>query len=350
MSEALNIIDLRHGDKANKDIRPEDIKPEDVLEYRKQHQLGEFANDEIIKQLIIDKNGGSFYAQENWDQSLNSDDKSELTYGGIRHAQEFTDEIFKQVELSPRGKICIFTCSPADRTRETMAVIEDRVNDLMKKNHPERLQVLKLESLNPADFNESVLQDSTYFIFNHKPAEEIGPFSNETLSKVSKILGPSETVGEMLWFARPEELDSLKEELKKLYPDAKDFIDGVMPRDYQKPPEAQVMRIVSYYEQLISFIQQNFSDRQVDIYNVGHNMILDATTMRLLGFDISAGSVKKLGGEARDYLEGSKFLVVNGKITVKFRGLENTLSLEDLRGLHEKLQKEADERKKQWVE
>lgn len=324
------IFDHRHSDKAL-DIKPEDISPEQILAYRNEHEFGVNLKDEEIIQLIINDQGGPVYRPKQSENPQDPEDRTFLTYRGTRKTHDLTNEIYEDVTLSPRGRICLFTGSPSGRTMETMTVIEERVDDLLKRDQPKGIKILKTGNID-ALVSENIDPQSTYFVFVREGAEKIAPFENKMLGVVSKAYG--DTMAEMLWFAKPGELPDLPK--------------GIKQKDFEIPPEEIIDRIVAYYEQLIDLVNQKFPDRQVDIHNISHNMILDAAAIRMLGMEISAASVKKLGGKARESLETSEISIISNELTVKFRGLENKLSIEDLKNLREVLKKESAERREQW--
>lgn len=347
-SRIIRIRDHRHAEKP-KDIKPGDISADEIASYKKEHHMGSHATDDSIRQLIIIEKGGPVYGQEDWDKPLNPNDKTQLTYEGIRQAHDLGSEIYKEVDLSPRGRICMFVASPSGRTVETTELVVDRIEQLIKREKPEHLKLLRVNGLDSSSSLELDEQDSI-FIFDQQGVSDIDSFSNDTLEKINKLFG-GETIGEMLWYAKPEELQALKEELKIRFPEIDPAtIDKISPRDYQVPPEEVVARIVGYYEKLIDLANKQFPNRSIDFYSVSHNMILDATSMRLLGMEISTASVKKLGGEARTSLEAGQIIVDGNSVTIKFRDMENRITLDELRALKAKLLDEAKIRRKQWGE
>lgn len=347
MRGEMEFMDFRHAEKP-RDIKPQDITPEDIADYREHHELGPNASDEIVKQLIIAKRGGAIYAQENWDQPLDPKDKTRLAYEGIRHAQAFADEVYQDMDLSPRGRVRIFMASPVGRTQETMAVIEDRIDYRISHDRPRSLEAVKLAKLDPQALRGHKDGNHSYIIFNHEAAEKLEPFMGKAHSKLA-ALGVDETGAEMLWFCRPDELAMIKQEIARMYPQA-DLagLAGVKPGDFVIPPEEHVLKVITHYMEVMDFAEKNFSGQQVEVNNIGHNMVFDATTIRLLGFDLSGGAVGKLGGKARDYLEGAKLTIADGKLTVSYRGFARTYSEEEFKDLKNKLQDEAAARKKEW--
>jgi len=341
----IQIRDIRHAEKP-KDIKPDDITQEDVQNYRNTHNLGPHTNDDIIKQILIINRGGSVYGQENWNSKLDPNDKTTITYEGIRASHDFANGLFEEASGSNNKNVYLFIPSPAGRTMETQAVIQDRIEQLSERDESKQSNVVRLETIHDIS-SEDLPDKKSIFLFQTQGAADLGPVNNSVLDSVSKCF-QDETIGEMIWYAKPDEIEEIKRGAIKSNPESKQLIGGIKSADYQIPPEEVVIRILNFYRSLIEFTNNLPHDRDVHIICTSHNMILDAVTIRLLDKEISAQSVKELGEKAREPLEGSQISISGDKITIKHRGYEKSISLEDLAQLITDLEKELEKRKKDW--
>lgn len=341
----IQIRDLRHAEKT-KDIKPENITPEDVQQYKNTHNLGSSITDDIIKQLIIINRGGAVYGQKNWNDKLNHKDQTTITYEGIRASHDFADELFEEANNSKSKNIYLFIPSPAGRTMETQSVIQDRIEQLSKRDESKQSNVScceNIQNLSGADIPDK----KSIFIFQTQGAKNLGPVNNSTLDSVNKFF-QDETISEMFWFAQPDEIEQIKQETISQNQESKKLIADIKSADYQTPPEEAVIRILNFYKTTIELANNIFQDRDIHIICTSHNMILDATTIRLLGKEISAKSVKDLGEKAREPLESSQISISGNKITIKHRENEKNIGLKELDQIITDLEKELEKRKKDW--
>lgn len=345
MSEKINIRDIRHAEKIS-DIKPEDITQEDVQKYKDTHNLGPNINEDIIKQILIINRGGPVYEQKNWDSKLNPEDKTTITYEGIRTSHDFANEIFEKANRSKGKSVYLFISSPMGRTLETQAVIRDRIEQLSKRDGSNQAEVVSVENILDT-LNEDLPDKKSVFMFQTQGAEDLGAISSPILGKVGKFF-QDETINEMLWYAKPDEIEGLKQELISEKPESRELIEHIESADYQTPPEEVVIRILDFYKKLIESVKKISQDRDVNIICISHNLILDATTISLLGKEISANSVKELGKKAREPLEGSHISISDDKLTIKHRGHEKSINLADLEQLIHDLEQKLIERKKDW--
>jgi len=341
----IQFRDIRHAEKP-KGLKPNDITRKDVQEYKDTHNLGPHVNDDIIKQILIINRCGPVYGQEDWNSKLDPNDKTTITYEGIRASHDFADELFEEANGSNNKNVYIFVPSPAGRTMETQAVMQDRIEQLSQRDKSKQSSVSRLKNIK--DISSADLSDrKSIFLFQTKGAKDLGPFNNPVLDSVGEFF-QDETVNEMLWYAKPDEIEAIKREVISKNPKSKKLIEEIRSADYQIPPEEVVIRILNFYRSLIEFANTMPIDRNVRVICTSHNMALDATTIRLLGKEISAQSVTELGEKAREPLEGSQISISGNKITIKHRGYEKSIDSEGLVQLITNLGHELEKRKKDW--
>ena len=173
------IRDIRHAEKPE-DIKPDDITQEDVRNYTNTHNLGPHINDAIIKQIIIINRGGPVFRQEDWNSELDPNDKTTITYEGIRASHDFANGLFEEADKSKKRSVYLFIPSPAGRTMETQAVIQDRIEQLSKRDESRESSVVRLENLQ--DMSSAVMPDKkSIFLFQTQGVADLGPINNPVL-------------------------------------------------------------------------------------------------------------------------------------------------------------------------
>ena len=259
------------------------------------------------------------------------------------------EELFDEIKTYSKDTVVAFMPSNIGRTQETRDIFEKELKHLFDLSE-EDFQILDLKELDTKDLPEI---DKKTLITGFGGSKILGFESpdeskntKELLRRLKDFRGDENLIARF-WSARPEEMDAIKEEVSRLYPEVD--VQSLNPSDFLETPEDDAEKKIRWMMKVLERAKRYFPENPVKVFGISHSVRSDFAVMKLLGLDISAKTFEEIGG-ARDYLESHNVSIDGDEVSVSFRGSKKKLSIDELREVLDKVRKDSEERKKIWEE
>lgn len=259
------------------------------------------------------------------------------------------DVYFQRILSAPTDTIFFVVPSTVGRAQDTRKIIEGRVRELVDEHPEANIEII------PASEQKRIKKGAgkKYLISDMEPDPKLG-FTDSDLyrperGRLDKLFkGDEEYIGRT-WAARASEIQELKADIQKKFPDLSDAeLASIQPARMVETPED---RAINDLQAIVS------STEKVEKANPGHPLVgtfighaprIDFLAMATLTEEINLKNFKRVQG-LRNYLEASSFKVENGMIVeASFRGrsLAAPIAVSEVIA---RLQKASEERKAEWL-
>ncbi|MFA6436971.1 MAG: hypothetical protein WC242_02535 [Candidatus Paceibacterota bacterium] len=276
------------------------------------------------------------------------DETGHISEDGREKIRDRAKELFEEIKTYPEGTVIAFMPSNIERTQKTRDIFEETLISLFNEAG-QGYRILDVHDIGEIQKIDSSTKEKV-LIKGLSYSSLIGipktgdPRGAKLFEKSRQIFG-NEGFAVKTWAAwSPEELAQLRQEMLKENPEAP---VAEFDTTFFGSPEQVTIKQIRWLMSMMEINQGHFPNNEIKLFGISHNANTDFLVMKLLGMPINAAGLDEIGG-ARNYLEGHKIDIENGRVKISYRDQEREFDEEDLKKIIEELEKETEERKKRW--
>ncbi|MBS3053512.1 hypothetical protein A3A67_00190 [Candidatus Peribacteria bacterium RIFCSPLOWO2_01_FULL_51_18] len=269
-----------------------------------------------------------------------------LSERGKEQAKEKAKALLEEVQQSEAGTIFFVIPSNVGRAKETREIIETELRQLAASDSDIAfIDVHEAEQLAAAKGNFT----KRYIITGIQPSRALGLHLGTQMQKTYLDLRSDikdEDLVAKTWIAKPQEVSTVQDEVRSKFGEHIP-LEKLRPERFEGTPEEAALYHIRLMKALQSLKHKYFPNHPAKALQVNHSPHADFAFMALAGKELSLKTVEEMGGKFRDFLEAANIDLQDDGITIEYRGdrFINNASLDEV---IDALEKQADERKREW--